>query len=334
MQYVNLATNMVPVASTASSACGYVINETQNRNPKFFSTIEKTNCVFNAVDWVIATAEMCALIDRVSNRAPIIPTILEGVQTDLGALVGIGIMCGYIVWGTLIHSVVKKCNRLVWKVEDSNKLLNEIAEDYPSIKDKVNVDFVLPPKQVLRQVFITSRIVINIALLCLTKFSVCYLLSATLLTMSLVRITQRQWLKLDIKENFYDTVSSLLPTTRKINLSYYLYLPTYKGPKKADEKIQDCAVCLDEKPDTLFCNTHAFHNSCLIGHFYGQSSNILNNAAITLLTTQSGIPSRWSIVGKKDDLPNCPNCRQLPLSYDVSASVDHPQASSVELTFN
>lgn len=93
----------------------------------------------------------------------------------------------------------------------------------------------------------------------------------------------------------------------KIETNYRgLFFP-YTGPSSTE-----CAVCLDEKPEVYFCsNQHAFHLKCVIGFIQAELEKPINFQLSKIL-----LGSNKNISLKKENLPNCPQCRGLPFQID------------------
>ena len=201
-----------------------------------------------------------------------------------------------------------------------NELGQQIGESFEEeVEHTVHVAETLSIPQKIAKVLHTTKLVLNVALACFVKNRFWFVVSLSMSGYSLWKNIQLKWIT--FTRAFPQEAINLDVPVTKLTPTYHMFaLPTDKG---------ECRFCFHYNMEKMaFCANHAFCKSCL-GTIAHQKSAEFGNADRVLKTStrhyQNGVYIRtshhYSITIDQDKLPNCPECRDVPLQNTLSVEV-------------
>ncbi len=179
-----------------------------------------------------------------------------------------------------------------------------------------------PRSQSFGRALYSARMVTNIALACLSTTSkIQFTLTALGMGYNLIKTSKQKWVEISKKigEN---------------TLYYSALLQTYKGNNF-------CSICRrDETPDSFFCKEkHPFHSACLSAWFHQKSAQFMDHSSTTISETRHyyngaymGTSHAASIQIPENNLPSCPNCRDIPSHSFLRAKREGCSSSTIYIT--
>lgn len=182
-----------------------------------------------------------------------------------------------------------------------------------------------PVDEQLKQAAFVSRIFINVALIYfIPERGLLLGLNAIIEGVTLLKITQRKWLKFEKSELSDSQYFS------KVTAMYHFLVQTSKV--SPDEK---CPVCLEHfneqsEPEVNFCSSHTFHAKCINDMVKVSSDrflrgiNIKKRTVITTYNRQGGHSTKvdYEIDLPKSAVPCCPLCRERPNHHEFEILID------------
>jgi len=197
----------------------------------------------------------------------------------------------------------------------------------------------LRPKQLISNVTVTekksspqwaakqlheTKLVLNVALAFFATNRFWFIVSLAGSTYSLLKNAKLKWL----------TFSQIIPGRAiRGTLPIERIKATYNTLAIDPEQVinpDPCTICLDDEipNDTAFCTNHVFHRDCIAEHVARGSTNLLRNASILRTATRhytngaySGTTHSYSATIPQENLPSCPNCREIPRQNEVDLEI-------------
>ncbi len=311
-------------ANIAYNALQAGLNAFESRYPKLYFLMQKVKGVFIAIDFVAlfwAVGKLAMVLDTKFN-------LLNGPESPLFALGSYGFICAWIAIG--IGAVYAINKFMSWR-RDAKKML-EVAmgeDDTQPPNIKIEIDFEKTNDQNFKQWMYVTRIVINVALACFVPGGGWFALSAALQTYSLISISQWKWMRFNIH---YLATDKIADRVRNFTLRFYTLL----FPASKQQEDDQCAVCLDSKPDIQFCPEHLLHEACAMRLIYSKVKEFLNQCILNIYegSDKHGRYVDYHITLRNDIMPTCPTCRREPIFNKLTAEVDDKQCSRVRTEFS
>lgn len=170
---------------------------------------------------------------------------------------------------------------------------------YPA--DNISIQFELPTSQLLAQQLYCARIMLNIALCCLSNHPDPSLLSLTAQLYSSFKLYQLKWL------NFTRIFPFQGICVDQIEVSYRCLLKPVSNPSE----VETCPICLNETvtPESYFCSYSAYHDKCIVSSIiFPKSDHFKNIKEIQRNVKKSPTDPTLSYEAflKQDKLASCP----------------------------
>ncbi len=272
----------------------------ETTDPKFSQHALKIQAVFNLIDigsvlWGIKT-----VATELNNKYQIRATGWTGRQLILAS-------SGSLAAVTLFFFATLFAITRLEKYFNPHKEPNDLLKELPGVDyEKISIRFDLPPSQLLAQQLYAARIILNVALACLSNYRTLSLLSLVAQIYSSYKLFQFKWLNLSrtmqVHRSFID----------QVKVSYHCLLT----PASHQYEAKECgALCGgDEQPESYFCSNHTFHDACIASMIYGKSDQFLNIQSIVRTETRDQYGTSYSYKAqlKEASLPKCPQaCSEL-----------------------
>lgn len=181
--------------------------------------------------------------------------------------------------------------------KEPKKLLEDLSDD--AFK-KISIGFNLPFSQLLAQQLYLARMILNVALVCLSNYRALSAISLGAQIYSSIQLYQLKWLALT---RFFP-VGPDSRYVKQIDVTYRCLLTpaTHKKPEDI------CAICQHDEPDSYFCSYHPFHDSCMALQIYTKSSAFgdVDRVNKTTLYDKNSKSYSYDIEIQEQNLPRCP----------------------------
>jgi hypothetical protein len=163
----------------------------------------------------------------------------------------------------------------------------------------------------------SAQIVLNCALAIFSSNRVWFTVSLVSSSYSLLKNMNLKWIS--IKQPFRLILNNPKLPSIEVSSTYNMLVL----PKHHSLDDQNCPICLTERTDMVFCAHHAFCQTCM-------KQTVINKIDTFVKAHISKIIKRFEFSVQKNDLPSCPECRQVPEGNDCKLQV----TDSIRGTFN
>lgn len=287
-----------PLKEWARRTCIARIDAVQS----IFNAINAATIIYYTARVFCALQEKCQITHVLFNSS--LPNlILKSLPATLGT--GGLIALSIAIWTKSHPTPVRETT--VTKNEQGESFLELRTFEYPS------------SLQQFGRLYHVTKIVFNIALICLTASPLVCAITLATSGYSLLKNMNIKW-RYFLRE--MNTSQMPIPTMTAVLVTYrFLVLPRATSAPatpaiSAPTTPEDCSICLENIENNIqrkpFCQEHhIIHLSCITDYIISKF-----NTSIFQRPTFTKSGNRYSATIPQEDLPTCPNCRDVP-SLDI-----------------